>query len=87
MPWDRGGNPGHFNVKETQYPHVMWEAPLDPVKNKLKETGTVKVTQSYLTPYDPMDCSQPVSSVHRILQARILEWVTMVTMLSSRGSS
>ena len=32
----------------------------------------------------PMDCSPPVSSVHRILQARILEWVAM---LSSRGSS
>ena len=23
MPWGRGGNPGHFNVKETQYPYVM----------------------------------------------------------------
>ena len=26
---------------------------------------------------DPMDCSPPGSSVHGILQARILEWVTM----------
>ena len=25
--------------------------------------------------FDPMDCSPPGSSVHRILQARILEWV------------
>ena len=25
----------------------------------------------------PMDCSSPVSSVHRIVQARILEWVAM----------
>ena len=33
---------------------------------------------------DPMDCSPPGSSVHGILQARILEWVTMP---SSRGSS
>ena len=32
---------------------------------------------------DPMDCSPPGSSVHRILQARILEWVTMP---SARGS-
>ena len=31
---------------------------------------------------NPMDCSLPGSSVHRILQARILEWVAM---LSSRG--
>ena len=32
---------------------------------------------------DPMDCSLPGSSVHGILQARILEWVAMP---SSRGS-
>ena len=33
--------------------------------------------------YDPMDCSPPGSSVHRIFQASILEWVAMP---SSRGS-
>ena len=27
--------------------------------------------------YDPMDCSPPGSSVHGILQVRILEWVAM----------
>ena len=26
---------------------------------------------------DPMDCSLPGSSVHRILQARVLEWVAI----------
>ena len=35
----------------------------------------VLVTQSCLTLCDPMDCSLPGSSVHGILQARILEWV------------
>ena len=35
------------------------------------------VTQSCLTLCDPMDCSTPGSSVHGILQARILEWVAM----------
>ena len=30
-----------------------------------------------LTLYNPMDCSPPGSSVHGILQARILEWVAM----------
>ena len=34
--------------------------------------------------WDPMDCSPPGSSVHGILQARILEWVAMP---SSRESS
>ena len=33
---------------------------------------------------DSMDCSPPASSVHRILQATILEWVAMSP---SRGSS
>jgi len=37
-----------------------------------------------LTLCDPMDSSPPGFSVHRILQARILEWVTMPF---SRGSS
>ena len=34
--------------------------------------------------YDPMDCSPPSSSVHGVLQARILEWVAIS---SSKGSS
>ena len=42
------------------------------------------VAQSCLTLCDPVDCSLPDSSVHGILQARIVEWVDM---LSSRGSS
>ena len=42
------------------------------------------VTQWCPTLCDPMDCSPPGSSVHGILQARILEWVAMS---SSRGSS
>ena len=33
-----------------------------------------EVTQSCPTLCDPMDCSLPGSSVHRILQARVLEW-------------
>ena len=43
-----------------------------------------KLLQLYPTLCDPMDCSPPGSSVHGILQARILEWVAMP---SSRGSS
>ena len=41
------------------------------------------VAQLYPTLCDPVDCSPPGSSVHRILQARILEWVAK---FSSRGS-
>ena len=32
------------------------------------------VAKSYLTLLDPVDCSPPDSSVHRISQVRILEW-------------
>ena len=35
------------------------------------------VTQSCLTLCYPMDCSPPGSSVHGVLQARILEWAAM----------
>ena len=42
------------------------------------------VTQSCPILCDPMDCSPAGSSVHRILQARILEWVATP---STRGSS
>ena len=41
-------------------------------------------SQLCLTFCDPMNCRQPGSSVHGILQARILEWVAMP---SSRGFS
>ena len=36
-----------------------------------------KQLQSYLTLCNPRDCSPLGSSVHGILQARILEWVAM----------
>ena len=44
----------------------------------------VLVTQLCLTLCNPMDCSQPDSSVHGVLQARILKWVVIPF---SRGSS
>ena len=43
-----------------------------------------EVVQSCLTLCNPMDCSLPGSSLHGILQARVLEWVTSSF---SRGSS
>ena len=43
-----------------------------------------EVTQLCLTHCDPMDCSPPGSSIHGILQARILEWVAISFC---RGSS
>ena len=44
---------------------------------------SASVAQSCLTLCDPVNCSPPGSSVHGILQARILEWVAISF---SRGS-
>ena len=44
----------------------------------------VLVTQSCPILRDPMDCSWPGSTVHGILQARILEWIAISF---SRGAS
>ena len=45
----------------------------------LSQKEKVKMLVAYfcLTLCDPMDCGLPGSSVHRILQARILEWVAI----------
>ena len=55
---------GYFNHWAT------WEA------SHVGESESV-VSQSCPTLCDPMDCSSPGSSVHGILQARILEWVAI----------
>ena len=50
----------------------------------MKSVVVVFVAKLCPTLCDPMDCSPPGSSVHEILQARILEWVAIP---SSRESS
>ena len=47
------------------------------IKVKVKSLSRVRL-------YDPVDCSPPGSSIHGILQARLLEWVAIAF---SRGSS
>ena len=63
--------------------HFIKNLPFILHSSKVKKRK-VLVTQLCLTFCDPMDCSPPGSSVHRILQARILE---CVAILFSRGSS
>ena len=79
-------------------PRVSWGAKLCLVENQCLrnsfpfiwvpwssyEDVKMLVTQLCPTLCDPMDCSLPDSSVHGILQGRILEWAAMP---SSRGSS
>ncbi|CAN0514516.1 unnamed protein product [Rangifer tarandus platyrhynchus] len=61
---------------------VYWLPPLSGLESLTSTAHSV--TQACLTLWDPMDCSPPGSSVHGILQARILEWVAIS---SSRVSS
>ena len=50
---------------------------IDVICNRSCEHLKVKVTQSGLILCGPMGCSLPGSSVHGILQARILQWVAL----------
>ena len=64
--------------------HCPWDSP---VKNTgvgchflfqcMKVKRESEVSQSCPTPSNPMDCSPPGSSIHRIFQARVLEWVAI----------
>ena len=47
----------------------------------VKVKSESEVAQSCSTLSDPMDCSLPGSSVHGILQARVLEWVPLLILL------
>ena len=40
----------------------------------MKVKSESEIAQSCLTFRDPVDCSLPGSSAHRIFQARVLEW-------------
>ena len=52
----------------------------------LAKVRVSEVCQSCPTLCDPMDCSLPGSSLHGILQARVLEWIAICHFLL-RGSS
>ena len=56
----------------------------------MKVKSESEVVQSYPTLCDPMDCSPPGSSVHRIFQPRVLEWgatAFIEDLLCSSGDS
>ena len=63
----------HLLISWLQSPSIV----ILKVKVKVKSLSRVRLC-------DPVDCSPPGSSVHEILQARILEWVAISF---SRGSS
>ena len=63
---------------------VPFQDPPQPALVTISLCVHAKLLQSCPTLCKPTDCSLPGSSVHEILQARILEWVAVP---SFRGSS
>ena len=61
----------HVDIWKNQYNVVK-------LKNKIKfwkkKKSESEVAQSCPTLYDPIDSSLPGSYIHRIFQARVLEW-------------
>ena len=66
------------------FPHVLSQGHFDSTKKELGARRTLLVSQSCPTLCEPMNYSPRDSSVHGILQARILEWVAI---FFSKGSS
>ena len=56
---------------------ATWECPVSWTRGLAKVKSEMLVAQLCRTLWDPMDCSLPDSSIHGILQARILEWVAI----------
>ena len=65
-------------------PLLVWALTKQKLLCEFMKESESEVAQLCLTLCDPVDCNLPGSSVHGILQARILEWVAISF---SRGSS
>jgi len=83
-------NPGFPQIEESpnlcdfRWQNRKVQANWDELFNLKEGSVCGLVAQLCLTLCNPIDCSPPGSSVHAILQARILEWVAIPF---SRGSS
>ena len=73
--WWWTGRPGVLQFIGSQRVRHDWVTELKYMW-KLSESES-EVAQLCLTLCDPMDCSLPVSCVHGIFLARILEWITI----------
>ena len=95
-PWDFPGKnaglgchfllQGIFPTQGSKLHLLHWQVDSLPLSHQGRAFTVLcaKSLQSCSTLSDPVDCSPPGSSVHGILQARILEWVAISF---SRGSS
>ena len=86
FPGGGHGNPLQYSCLERPMDREAWWATVAKSQTRLKRLSSssssmrAKLLQSLC---DPVDCNPPGTSVHGILQARILEWVALP---SCRGS-
>ena len=78
------GGVGSVPGQRAKIPHASWPKNQNIKHKQYCECMHAQSLQSCPTLCNPMDCSQTSSTVHGILQARILEWVAIPF---SRGSS
>ena len=81
MSWDTF-LPQDYQFLRARTTHIVVTSPVCLAKRKVKEKKVKWLSRVRLC--DPVDCSLPGSSLHGILQARVLEWVAIAF---SRGSS
>ena len=74
---DPGIEHGFPALQADSLPSELLGKPINKLCYAAAAAATAKSLQLCLTLCDPMDSSPPGSSVHGILQARILEWVAI----------
>ena len=73
----------HFLEAQLKMPPLSWSFFImiqDPRRSHMLQSNSAHMlvcAQLCLTLCDPMHCSPPVSSIHGIFQARILDWVAI----------
>ena len=82
-PMPKGDSHSSIVCAARVVPWQNYEACFEVSLTIVQVSGRLLVSQSCLTLCDPTDCSPSGFSVHRILQARILEWIAI---LFSRGT-
>ena len=81
--WWWTGRPGVLGFMGLQRVRHNWVTELNWTELNVYLILCLSVSKSCPTLCDPMDCSSPGSSVHAILQARILEWIAIPFWRSS----
>ena len=84
-PWKKERERGSWQGTVVRIP-MWWNVVRWPCSKKHQADWFMRseVAQLCTTLWDPIDCSLPDSSIHKILQARVLDWIAIYF---SRGSS